>query len=139
MSVTHTKESIQALEFVNMLVPGKFEDAREMLSPDCLYYYSDQCLEGEAVLDSFIENHNNASAVLEKITYIDGSVGNIKSNGFIDIIVKDLIEHKDQKHLYKDCLSIKIENGFILEIRNLPFIEEREKLSHFLNKIDVSL
>lgn len=127
-----------ALEFVNCLVPDKFEFAKEMIPSNCLYKYGNKRLRGDSIIQSFVDNHENAKRKLDKIEYIDGRVDFLKGN-FVIVIVQDKIEKAGDIHIYTDRLVIEVKEALIVGIEYLPFEEERKKIKEFLEKVSVEL
>jgi hypothetical protein len=72
-----------ALKFVNSLVPGKFDIAKELLSHDCRYQYGIRFLRAMHV-QSFINNHNYAITNSIQL-YIDGIIDSMKKTCLLSL------------------------------------------------------
>jgi hypothetical protein len=124
-----------ALDFVNSLVPDRFELAGARLSETCEYYYSGKVLRGEAIIKAFEESHERAKKILDDILYLPGVVDAIDGNT-ITIKVSDKISLKGRNHTYRDRLAvttIESDKGWVVSrIEHLPYEEERQKLRDFV-------
>lgn len=127
-----------AIDFVDSLVPGKFEQAQDFLSEECTYQYGDRKLTNGAIVESFKENHRNASSKLDSVEYSGAEVES-KAEDVITVKVQDIIKKGNKEFIYTDRLVIRVENDQILEIIHKPFPKERQKLKTFLDKVDVKL
>ena len=127
-----------ALSFVDSLVPDKFSKAESMLSPKCIYSYGDEKLTGESIIQSFVNNHENAKGKLDTIEYIDGKILSTDQN-VVTVTVQDKIIKNGFEHIYTDRLILTVEESLIAKIEYSPFPEERRKLKEFLSKVGVVL
>lgn len=138
--MTNIEISKNAVEFVNLLTPGNFEEAEKWLSPNCVYQYKDTSLSGEEIIKSFSDNHEGASQKLDGITYIDGTVEKIEDHT-VFVIVKDKVSAKGESYIYTDRLIITCNNftghSSIEKIEHSPIDGEREKLLEFFKSIGV--
>ncbi len=95
-------------------------------------------LTGESIIQSFIDNHENAKSKLDVIEYIDGIVILVNEN-VVTVTVQDKITKDGLEHIYTDRLILSIEQNSITKIEYDPFPEERGKLKTYLNKVKVKL
>jgi hypothetical protein len=125
----------QAIEFVNNLVPGRFEQAKAKLSAHCEYHYSGKILKGPAIIQAFEDSHTSAAMQLDHIEYLPAT---FDANDGIAIVikVKDRISANKREHTYTDRLAITLEyineNWAVSLIEHRPYSEERLKLKEFL-------
>lgn len=123
-----------ATEFVDLLTPGNFHLAEKFIAPDCEYSYAGNVLKGKAILQSFIDNHDNALKKLDKIQYDSSEVESIEGNT-VSVLVADQIFVKDKMHLYRDRLIVSFKDDqepkSIIRIENKRVVGEREKLMEF--------
>lgn len=135
------KRPEHAVEFVNMLVPGRFELARSRLASNCEYHYSGKVLRGDAIIDAFEVSHEKAKKELDRIDYLPASVNAIEGDTIV-VGVSDRIKLKGDEHVYSDRLAIDVlltDSGwFITRIEHRPFAEERRKLHEFLETRKIS-
>ena len=126
--------SENAVQFVNLLVPGGFKEAMKWLSVECTYEYAGKTLVGPEIIKSFEDNHSQAKEIFTTIEYLDGFADRVEDNT-VWVVVKDKLTIGDREHVYKDCLVITCNemsgHGSILKIANQPFLEERRKLQEF--------
>ena len=124
--------------FVDSLVPGKFQEAKQYIADGCHYQYGDRKLEKDAIVESFIENHHNASRKLDLVEYLGAEIES-EEDDYVTIVVQDKMKKGSKEFLYKDRLIIRIEGDKISEIIHKPYPKERQKLKAFLDKVDVKL
>lgn len=127
-----------AKTFVDSLVPGKFQEAKKFIADDCQYQYGDRKLEKDAIVESFIENHHNASRKLDLVEY-QGSEIESQEDDYVTVVVQDKMKKGPKEFLYKDRLIIRVQNQKIAEIIHKPYPKERQKLKAFLDKVEVKL
>lgn len=127
-----------ALGFIDSLVPGKFQEAKVYLADDCVYQYGDRKLTHDAIVESFMENHRNASSKLDEVEYTGAEVEASEEDA-VTVKVQDRIKKGNKEFLYTDRLIIRVENDKIFEIIHKPYPKERQKLKTFLDKVDVKL
>ena len=126
-----------ALDFVNSLVPGKFDVAKSKLSPHCKYQYGDKVLKGDAIIQCFLDNHIHAKEKLDEIEYIDGVV-EASDGREVTVIVKDRLLYKGSEYIYTDRLIIGInESGFVNSINYKPFAKEQEALKKYFKENNI--
>ena len=135
IAVTENREGI-ALLFVNALVPGQFEKARHHLSPDARYAYNGEELEGDAIIQSFVDNHTRAAQMLDSIIYTDGIVQETQGNR-VTILVQDRLQKGQATHVYSDRLVIEVENQQVISVTHLPFTQEKLKLKQWFIEHDI--
>ncbi|MEM7646743.1 MAG: hypothetical protein AAF203_07540 [Pseudomonadota bacterium] len=130
-----------ALEFVSLLTPGNFDKAKEWIAKECAYRYMDQDLKGDAIIQSFSENHQGAKEKFESIEYLDGFVNSTEGNT-VFVGVRDKITAGSDVHIYEDCLAVTVNEkrgpGSIQGIKHCPIPEERDQLKAFMKKIGLS-
>ena len=139
LNLDMNSKSENALNFVNLLVPGSFDEAREWLAPNCSYNYSGKSLLGNEIIASFEDNHNKAKETFDGVEYLSGQIIKQESDT-TTIEVKDKVSHKDQVHIYTDQLLVecneKIGHGSIIKITHNPILEEKNKFKTFLEEVD---
>jgi hypothetical protein len=129
-----------ATEFVDLLTPGNFHLAEKFISPECEYSYAGNVLKGKAVLQSFIDNHENASKKLDKIQYDSSEIESIEGNT-VSVLVANQLYVKDKIYLYRDRLIVTFkedeEPKTILRIENKRVDGERDKLMAFFRSCGI--
>ena len=129
-----------ATEFVDLLTPGNFHLAGFFISPDCEYVYAGKILQGKAVLQSFIDNHENAAKKLDRIQYDSSEVERIEGST-VSVLVADRIYIKDKVHLYRDRLIVTFAEDddpkSIVRIENKRVDGERDKLMDFFKSCGI--
>lgn len=123
-----------ALWFVDLLTPGNFEAAKGWISSDCEYLYGDGILKGEAIIQSFIDNHTTAVQKLDRIEYQKGEVESIVDRT-VSVLVSDRIWVKGRTHDYHDRLIVTFGQhtgpNAVVRIENRRVDGERDKLLRF--------
>lgn len=139
---TQSFHAEKALSWVNLLVPGHFDEAAKMISPDCRYDYQGEILMGPAVIRAFIESHERASRELDSIEYLPAKALEAGPGGVL-VAVADKISLNGRNHTYNDRLRVKMEklgNGWMVtELQHLPIAEERARLKEFLQAVGPKL
>jgi ribosomal-protein-alanine N-acetyltransferase len=129
-----------ALRFVNLLVPGKFDEAKNWISPSCSYQYQSQTLSGGAIIKSFSDNHEKALTELDDIEYIEGRIEIIEGR-IVSIILTDRLFARGKHFIHKDRLVItcneRFGEGSIEAIEHKPFEGARENLNEFLSSVGI--
>lgn len=126
-----------AVEFVNMLVPGHFDDAEKWIDDHCTYAYQDKILRGTQVLGAFKESHDGAAKKLDSIEYLPGEIEEALPDGAI-VGVADRISLNGKMHVYRDRLKVRFAQSNdlfkIIQIEHLPIQAERDQLNVFLDE-----
>ncbi len=124
----------RAVEFVDLLIPGSFLVAKSWLSADCEYVYLDKVLKGDAIIESFEVNHENAAKRLDRILYLRGEVEEVIGQS-VSVLVTDQIWSGKRMHVYQDRLIVTLEERsgktLVTRIENRRVEGEREKLMKF--------
>jgi hypothetical protein len=127
--------SPNAVAWVNLLVPGKFQEAEKLISELCTYAYRSEVLRGPSIINAFIESHKKASRDLDSIEYLPGAIVDFGPEGAL-IAVADKISLNGKTHVYNDRLLVRMEmtgtEWKVVELHHLPIKEERDKLKDFL-------
>jgi hypothetical protein len=127
--------SADAAAWVNLLVPGHFDEAAKLISDACTYNYKDQILRGSSVIEAFVESHAKATKELDSIEYLPGVPKEFLADGAL-ISVADKIRLNGKTHIYRDQLRVRMQsNGSkwrVVELQHLPIAEERTQLQEFL-------
>lgn len=124
--------SKDAVAWVNLLVPGSFEQAEALVAPECRFKSRGKLYEGRAVVDAFRESHAQACRELDDIHYLPATFGGEDPRGVIVGVADELVV-KGRRHTYRDRLIIKMRDGLVFEIIHFPIPEEREALTKFLS------
>jgi hypothetical protein len=128
-----SKEQI-ALIFVNRLVPGSFDEARQMVDPSCGYTFGDKTFLGAEVVLPFEESHAEAKRKFDIVEYLPAWI--VETEGNVVLVgVSDRIELAQCSHTYSDRLAITVDPHRItpiLRIEHCPIPEERAQLAVFI-------
>jgi ribosomal protein S18 acetylase RimI-like enzyme len=126
---------VLAVDFVNLLVPGRFEEAGSWLCETSEYSYGGSVLIGADLLKPFMDSHNRALQELDAIEYLPGKVDSVDGHS-VTVRVFDKIRLNGQTHIYSDRLSVTMKsNGArwsVVRIEHLPIQEEKDRLGRFL-------
>jgi hypothetical protein len=124
-----------AIEFVNLLVPGKFDLARARLSANCEYHYGGEVLRGDAIVRAFEESHESAIAKLDSVEYLPAALDSVVGDTVV-VGTVDRIRSGDAVHTYRDRLAIDVTQGAIVRIEHRPYEEERRRLRAFFESAE---
>jgi hypothetical protein len=102
MTITET-----AIAFVDLLVPGRFEEAKAALDPSCEYRHAGSVLHGNEIILCFEQSHEKAAAQLDRIEYLPGVVDSVVGDT-VTVRVSDRIYSKGESHTYTDRLAISL-------------------------------
>jgi len=133
-----------ARRFVDLLVPGHFDEARALLHPSCEYAYAGGLLRGDAIIHAFEESHARAEAELDRIEYLPGEVDSVDGDT-VTVRVFDRLRAKGRTHTYVDRLAVSLvasasasasaspeaSTWQVRRIEHLPIEEERLALDAF--------
>ena len=123
--------SLQAAAWVNLLVPGRFSEAKAQVAEHCTYDYQNQALRGPDLVQAFVESDRKAEEQLDSIEYLRSVPAEFSSAGAL-IAVADRLTLNGKNHTYRDRLLVKMSLGKVVRVEHQPIAEERRRLKEFL-------